>query len=57
VRFEISPATMIQLSLVVAGVWLLIRLWPVFLVLVVALLIVGTLSRAVSWMEARRRSS
>jgi len=31
--------------------WLLIRLWPVFLVLVVALLIVGTMSPAVSWME------
>jgi len=33
--------------------WLLIRLWPVFLVLVVALLIVGTMSPSVSWMEAR----
>ncbi len=54
VRFEVSPATMIQLILVVACMWLLIRLWPVFLVLVVALLIVGTISPAVSWMEARR---
>ncbi len=53
VRFEVSPATMIQLILVVASMWLLIRLWPVFLVLVVALLIVGTMSPAVSWMEAR----
>ena len=54
VRFELSPATMVQLILVLACVWLLIRLWPVFLVLVVALLIVGTMSPAVSWMEARR---
>ena len=54
VRFEVSPATMIQLILIVACMWLLIRLWPVFLVLVVALLIVGTMSPAVSWMEARR---
>jgi len=54
VRFEVSPATIIQLILVVACMWLLIRLWPVFLVLVVALLIVGTMSPAVSWMEARR---
>jgi predicted PurR-regulated permease PerM len=54
VRFEISPATMLQLILIVACLWLLIRLWPVFLVLVVALLIVGTMSPAVSWMEARR---
>jgi putative heme transporter len=54
VRFEVSPATMMQLILVVASLWLLIRLWPVFLVLVVALLIVGTLSPAVGWMEGRR---
>lgn len=54
VRFEVSPTTMIQLILVVACMWLLIRLWPVFLVLVVALLIVGTMSPAVSWMEERR---
>jgi putative heme transporter len=54
VRFEVSSATMIKLILVVACMWLLIRLWPVFLVLVVALLIVGTMSPAVSWMEIRR---
>ena len=53
VRFEVSPATMVQLILVLAGLWLLIKLWPVFLVLVVALLIVGTMSPAVSWMESR----
>jgi predicted PurR-regulated permease PerM len=54
VRFEVSSKTMIQLILVVACLWLLIQLWPVFLVLVVALLIVGTMSPSVSWMEARR---
>jgi predicted PurR-regulated permease PerM len=53
VRFEVSPATMLHLVLVVACLWLLLRLWPVFLVLVVALLVVGTMSPAVSWMEAR----
>jgi len=36
VRFAVSPATMIQFILVVACIWLLLRLWPVFLVLVVA---------------------
>ena len=54
VRFEVSPATVFQLILVAACLWLLIKLWPVFLVLVVALFIVGTMSPAVSWMEARR---
>ena len=53
VRFEVSPVTMIQLILALACVWLLIRLWPILLVLIVALLIVGTMSPAVSWMEAR----
>ena len=53
VRFEVSVTTMIQLILVVACLWLLIKLWPVFLVLVVALLIVGTMSPAVSWIEER----
>ena len=54
VRFEVSLATLIQLVVVVACLWLLIQLWPVFLVLVVALLIVGTMSPAVSWLEERR---
>jgi len=54
VRLEVSPATMTQLILVLACIWLLIRLWPVLLVLVVALLIVGMMSPAVSWMEAWR---
>jgi putative heme transporter len=53
VRFEVSPSTMIQLILTLASVWLLIRLWPILLVLVVALLVVGTMSPAVSWMEER----
>jgi predicted PurR-regulated permease PerM len=54
VRFEVSSGTLIQLITVLAGLWLVVQLWPVFLVVVVALLIVGTMSPAVSWMEARR---
>lgn len=53
VVFELSLATTLQLVLVAAGLWLLIQLWPVLLVLVVALLMVGTLSPAVTWFEAR----
>jgi len=53
VRFEMSPATMVQIILILACMWLLIKLWPVLLVLVAALLIVGTMSPAVTWMEAR----
>ena len=54
VRFELAPATIIALVLVIAGVWLLIRLLPVLLVLVVALLTLDTMSPAVRWLEARR---
>jgi putative heme transporter len=54
VRFELSPKTMVALVLVVASLWLLIRLWPVLLVLVVALLVAGTLSPAVRWLEEKR---
>ena len=53
VRFEVSAATLLKLALVVAVLWLLIQLWPVFLVLVVSLLVVGTMSPAVTWMEGR----
>jgi putative heme transporter len=45
---------LVALVFVVASLWLLIRLWPVLLVLVVALLVVGTLSPAVRWLEEKR---
>ncbi len=54
VRFDLAPSTIITTVLVIAGLWVLIRLMPVILVLVAALIIVGTLSPAVSWLEARR---
>jgi len=54
VRFELSPKTLVALVLVAASLWLLIRLWPVLLVLVVALLVAGTLSPAVRWLEEKR---
>ena len=54
VRFEVSPKTLVALVLVVASLWLLIQLWPVLLVLIVALLVAGTLSPAVRWLEEKR---
>jgi predicted PurR-regulated permease PerM len=54
VRFELSPKTLVALVLVVASLWLLIRLWPILLVLVVALLVAGTLSPVVRWLEEKR---
>jgi predicted PurR-regulated permease PerM len=43
-----------MLVTVVASLWLLVRLWPVLLVVVVALLVAGTLSPAVRWLEEKR---
>jgi predicted PurR-regulated permease PerM len=54
VRIEPSPGTVIALLLLIAGLWVLYRLLPVFLVLVAALIIVGTISPAVQWLEERR---
>ncbi len=53
-RFDLAPSTIITTVVIIAGLWALIRLMPVILVLVAALIIVGTLSPAVSWLEARR---
>ncbi|MDO8988622.1 MAG: AI-2E family transporter [Sideroxyarcus sp.] len=52
-RIEIAPWTIITLVLVIAGLWIFVRLLPVLLVLVGALMIVGTLGPAVVWLEQR----
>jgi predicted PurR-regulated permease PerM len=54
IRIEPSPGTIIALLLLIAGLWVLNRLLPVVLVLVAALVIVGTISPAVRWFEERR---
>jgi predicted PurR-regulated permease PerM len=54
IRIEPSPGTIIALLLLMAGLWILNRLLPVVLVLVAALIIVGTISPAVQWLEERR---
>jgi predicted PurR-regulated permease PerM len=53
IRVEVTPRTMISLVLVIAALWIFIRLLPVVLVLVVALMIVGTLGPGVEWLEQR----
>lgn len=51
--FELAPSTMLNIVLVVAGLWLLFKLVPVFLVLIAAFFIVETLNPLVNWMEAK----
>lgn len=53
IRIEIAPWTIFFLVLVIAGLWIFMRLLPVVMVLVGALMIVGSLSPAVDWLEQR----
>ncbi len=52
-RLVVSSGTLLKLILVGASLWLVVQLWPVLIVLVVALFVLGTLSPAVEWLEAR----
>ena len=54
IRIEIAPRTLVILTLLIPALWVLSRLMPVLLVLVMALIIVGTVSPAVRWLEERR---
>jgi putative heme transporter len=54
VRFELAPQTMIVIGLIIVGVWLLVRLVPVLLVLIGALMIVGALNPLVAALERRK---
>lgn len=54
IRIEFAPRTLVILMLFIPGLWVLSRLLPVLLVLVAALIIVGTVSPAVGWLEERR---
>ena len=53
IRIEIAPWTIFSLVLVIAGLWISMRLLPVVLVLVGALMIVGSLGPVVDWLEQR----
>jgi putative heme transporter len=54
VRFELAPQTMIIVGLIIIGVGLLVRLVPVLLVTVAALMIVGALNPLVAALERRK---
>jgi len=54
VRFEPTPKGLALTALALALVWVALKLAPVLLVLVVALMLVGTLNPAVEWLQKRR---
>lgn len=53
VTHDISTVALLKVCAIAAGIWLLIRLWPIVIVLVVTLILVGTLSPAVTALERR----
>jgi predicted PurR-regulated permease PerM len=53
-RIEISYKTILAVVLTVAAIWLLNVLLPILVVLMTALILVGTLSPAVGWLERHR---
>ncbi len=53
IRIEIVPWTTISIVLVIASLWIILRLLPVILVLVGALMIVGALGPVIEWLERR----
>jgi predicted PurR-regulated permease PerM len=50
-RIEIAPRTMVWILVAIACVWLAVELWTVIVVLVVALVLVGTFDPLVAWLE------
>jgi len=52
--YELSPRSMLYALLMVGSVWLLTKLWPILLVVVGALILAGTVSPIVAWLERRR---
>src|SRR3954466_7778678 len=54
VRFEVAPQTMIVAVLFVAAIWMLVKLLPVLLVVIAALMLVGALNPIVEQLEKRR---
>ena len=52
-RVELSVRTLVWVVVAIAAVWLSIQLWTVFVVLLVALVLVGTFDPLVGWFERR----
>jgi predicted PurR-regulated permease PerM len=54
IRIAIAPSTLFTIVLMTVGVALLTQLVPVILVLIAALMLVGTLNPAVEWLESHK---
>lgn len=54
VRYELSFRTIITVLATIATCWLLIRVWQIILLLVIALVLAGTLSPLLAWLERHK---
>lgn len=52
-RIELAPRSIVYVLLAVLGVWVAWQLWTVFVVVAIALVMVGTLDPMVAWLEKR----
>jgi predicted PurR-regulated permease PerM len=54
IRYELSFRTIFTVVATIATCWVLIRVWQIILLLVIALVLAGTLSPLLSWLERRQ---
>lgn len=54
VRHEISLRSLFTVIGIAAGGWLLVQIWPIILLLVIALILAGTLSPILTWLQGHR---
>jgi predicted PurR-regulated permease PerM len=52
-RIEVATPTLLKALCVVGFVWLLLQIWPILLVIAVALMLVGMLAPPIAWLERR----
>jgi predicted PurR-regulated permease PerM len=52
-RIELTASTLFRVVFACAVVWLLVTIWPILLVIVVALMIAGALAPPAAWLERR----
>ena len=53
IRIELSLRSILNVAAVVIGLWMLVRIWPIVLILVIALVLAGTLGPVVEQLERR----
>jgi putative heme transporter len=53
-RIELSLRSVFAIIAIVAGLWLLARLWQIVLVIIIGVVLAGSFSPVVDWLEKRR---